>query len=152
MKKLIERKEVSENLKSLNRYQQLDKLLQALEEKKLTTETIDLIDQEIEHLNSITYIDKYFMKSVKEKENRIVKLVEKRHKIVPKNYYKKLWKILGMSGFGIPIGVAFGISLGNIGLLGIGFPIGMAFGVGVGSMKDKKALSEGRQLDFETKY
>jgi hypothetical protein len=50
------------------------------------------------------------------------------------------------------MGVAFGISLGNLGLLGLGLPIGMAVGVGVGSMMDKKALQEGRQLDFEVKY
>jgi hypothetical protein len=33
--------------------------------------------------------------------------------------------VLGMSAFGIPMGVAFGLSMGNIGLLGIGLPIGM---------------------------
>jgi hypothetical protein len=152
MKKLIERQQVSENLKALNLYQQLGRLLKALEEKKLTSETVDLIDKEIEHLNSITHVDKHFAKSIKEKENIIIKLLEKRHKVVPKNYYRKLWMILGMSAFGIPMGVAFGISLGNMGLLGIGLPIGMAVGVGVGSMMDKKAISEGRQLDFEAKY
>ena len=152
MKKLIERQQFSENLKAFNLYEQLGRLLNALEEKKLTTETVDLINQEIEHLNSISHIDKHFVKSIKEKENRIIKLLEKRHKVVPKNYYRKLWMILGMSAFGIPMGVAFGLSLGNMGLLGIGLPIGMAVGAGVGSSMDKKALNEGRQLDFEAKY
>ena len=142
MKKLIERQQFSENLKAFNLYEQLGRLLNALEEKKLTTETVDLINQEIEHLNSISHIDKHFVKSIKEKENRIIKLLEKRHKVVPKNYYRKLWMILGMSAFGIPMGVAFGLSLGNMGLLGIGLPIGMAVGAGVGSSMDKKALNE----------
>jgi hypothetical protein len=152
MKKLIERQHLSENVKAENLYQQLGMLLKALEEKKVASDTVDLIDQEIEALNSISHPDKNFVKAIKEKENRIIRLVEKRHKVVPKNYYRKLWMILGMSAFGIPMGVAFGISLGNLGLLGIGLPIGMAVGVGVGSMMDKKAFSEGRQLDFEVRH
>jgi hypothetical protein len=152
MKKLIERQHLSENVKAGNLYQQLGMLLKALEEMKVASDTVDLIDQEIEALNSISHPDKNFVKAIKEKENRIIRLVEKRHKVVPKNYYRKLWMILGMSAFGIPMGVAFGISLGNLGLLGIGLPIGMAVGVGVGSMMDKKAFSEGRQLDFEVRH
>ena len=151
MKKLIERPNISENLKASNAYQQLGKLLNTLEVKELPAETVDLINQEIEQLNSIAGIDIYFLKATKEKENIVIKLVEKKHKIVPKNYYKKLWMILGMSVFGVPMGVAFGLSIGNLGMLGISLPIGMAIGVGVGSNMDKNAFNEGRQLDFEVK-
>jgi hypothetical protein len=151
MKKLIERPNISENLKASNTYQQLGKLLNTLEVKELSAETVDLINHEIEQLNSIAGIDIYFVKATKEKENIIIKLVERKHKIVPKNYYKKLWMILGMSVFGVPMGVAFGLSIGNFGMLGISLPIGMAIGVGVGSNMDKNAFNEGRQLDFEVK-
>jgi hypothetical protein len=151
MKKLIERPNISENLKASNAYQQLGKLLNTLEVKELSAETVDLINQEIEQLNSIAGIDIYFVKATKEKENIVIKLVERKHKIVPKNYYKKLWMILGMSVFGVPMGVAFGLSIGNLGMLGISLPIGMAIGVGVGSNMDKNAFNEGRQLDFEVK-
>jgi hypothetical protein len=151
MKKLIERQNISENLNASNAYQQLGKLLNALEVKELPTETVDLINNEIEELNSISEIDKYFLKAIKEKENNVIKLIEKKHKIVPRNYYRKLWMILGMSAFGIPMGLVFGLSIGNFGMLGIGLPIGMAIGVGVGSSMDKKAFNQGRQLDFEVK-
>ena len=151
MKKLIERQNISENLKASNAYQQLVKLLNALEVKELPTETVDLINHEIEQLNSISDIDKNFVNATKEIENRIIKLIEKKHKIVPKNYYRKLWMVLGMSAFGILMGVAFGLSIGNFGMLAIGIGIGMAIGVGVGSSMDKKAFNEGRQLDFEVK-
>ncbi len=57
-----------------------------------------------------------------------------------------------MAAFGIPLGVAFGISIGNMGLLGIGLPIGMVIGMAVGSVMDKKAVESGRQLDLEIKY
>jgi len=151
MNKLIERQDITENLKASKAYQQLVKLLNALEVKELPTETVDLINHEIEQLNSNSDIDKYFANATKETENRIIKLIEKKHKIVPKNYYRKLWMVLGMSAFGIPMGLAFGLSIGNFGMLVIGIGIGMAIGVGVGSSMDKKAFNEGRQLDFEVK-
>lgn len=72
-------------------------------------------------------------------------------KLVPKNYYRNLWMILGMTTFGLPLGVAFGLSLGNIGLLALGLPIGMVIGLAVGSSLDKKASENGKQLDIELK-
>lgn len=59
--------------------------------------------------------------------------------------------LFGFTAFGLPIGVAFGLSLGNIGLLGLGLPIGMAIGFAIGSLLDKKAFTEGRQLNIEIK-
>lgn len=151
MKKLIERPRISENVKAVNAYLQLAKLLNLLTIKELPEDTVELINQEIEQLNAIPDEDKYLFRKIKAKENSIVKLVENKHKIVPKNYYKKLWMVLGMSVFGIPMGVAFGLSIGNLGMLGIGLPIGMGIGVAVGTIMDNKALKEGRQLDIEVK-
>ena len=60
--------------------------------------------------------------------------------------------VLGMSSFGIPMGVAFGAALGNMGLLGIGLPIGMVIGMPLGTKKDNDAAKKGRQLNFALKY
>jgi hypothetical protein len=57
-----------------------------------------------------------------------------------------------MAAFGIPIGVAFGASLGSMAFLAIGIPIGMVIGLAIGSGMDKKAFEEGRQIDLELKY
>ncbi len=89
---------------------------------------------------------------IKKKQTRIIKLLEKEVKLVPKNYYRNLWLVLGMVTFGIPIGVAFGTSLGNMAFIGIGLPIGLAIGIAVGSGLDKKAFEEERTLDVEIKY
>ena len=151
MKKLIERQTIVDNIKAFNAYQQLVKLLDELELRQLPSETISLLNHEIEQLNAIEVSDSSFVKAIKRSENKVVKFIEKEHKIVPKNYYRKLWMIMGISGFGIPLGVAVGLSLGNMGMIGLGFPIGMAVGVGVGSKMDKKAFEEGRQLDLEIK-
>ena len=56
--------------------------------------------------------------------------------------------VLGMSSFGLPLGVAFGASLSNMGLLGVGLPIGMVIGIAVGLKKDNQAAKEGRQLKY----
>jgi hypothetical protein len=79
----------------------------------------------------------------------VLKRVEKETKIVPKNHYRNVWMLLGMSAFGMPIGVSFGILMGNLALLGLGLPIGMAVGLAVGSGLDKKACKEDKQLDFQ---
>lgn len=34
-------------------------------------------------------------------------------------------------------------------MLGVGLPVGMVIGTAIGSSKDKKAFSEGRQLEID---
>lgn len=152
MNTLVTREKLGGNVKLANQYQQLGALLIEINGKDLPKDTTDFIDKEIELINAIADDDKIFSKTIKASQKKIVQLLEKKHKIVPKKYYTALWMVLGMSAFGIPMGVAFGLSMGNIGLLGIGLPIGMGVGVGVGSYLDKKALNEGRQLDVDLKY
>ena len=80
-----------------------------------------------------------------------MKQLEKELKWVTKNHYRTMWMMLGMTTFGLPLGVAFGAALGNMAFLGIGLPIGMAIGIGVGISMDQKAANEGRQLELEIK-
>ena len=87
------------------------------------------------------------LKEVNKARAAILKIVLDKLKLVPKGFYRTQWMMLGMTIFGIPIGVAFGAALGNMGLLGTGLPIGMALGIGLGMAKDKKAETEGLQLD-----
>jgi hypothetical protein len=152
MKKLIERQQILENTKVLRQYHQLGELLKALEKRELPNEIIDFINQHIELLNSVSDSEKYFAKTIKEKENEILKYIEKKINVVPKNHYRKRWLSLGVGAFGLPIGVTIGSVSGNMGMLGAGLPIGLGIGSVVGSSMDKKAFNEGRQLDFEIKH
>jgi len=151
MNTLITRQKIAEDTKMANQYKQLEAILNVLEARNLPQETTDFINQEIERLNAIADADKSFARAIKNTENKILRYVEKKHKIVPQKYYAKLWLVLGMSAFGIPFGVAFGLVMKNMGLLGIGLPIGMGVGAGFGTYLDKKAFNEGRQLDVEIK-
>ncbi|GAB3947255.1 hypothetical protein GCM10028805_19170 [Spirosoma harenae] len=148
---LKERQDFAADSKLRAMYIQLGGLLNELKKKELTQPIIESINQDVNELNTTPLTGNAFEKAIKQKQTKIIKLVEKELKIVPKNYYRTLWLALGISAFGLPIGVAIGLSLGNIGFLGIGLPIGMAIGIAVGSGLDKKALDEGRQLAIEIK-
>ena len=141
----------SSNPKIENSIVQFKKLIEILNTKNLPENIVKKINSEISILNSSEIVGNSFLHLLKKKQNTIAKLIEKELKLVPKNYYRNLWLVLGMSVFGLPLGVAFGLSIGNLGLLGIGLPIGMVIGLLVGSLMDKKAFESGRQIDIELK-
>lgn len=152
IRELKKKPNVGQNKKLISAYAQFDKLLTELKKKQLPDEIVNAINNEIDQINAISGSEKELRKQIKKTQSSILKLMEKALKLVPKNHYRNTWLAVGMAAFGIPLGVAFGASLGNMGLLGIGLPIGMVIGMAVGSVMDKKALEEGRQLDLEIKY
>jgi len=151
IKELKNREDFSNDDKLNRIYSQFGELLNELKKKELSQDVYKLINESVDILNLSTFNGAQLTKLLKHKQTAILKQVEKEHKIVPKNYYRTLWMVLGMSAFGLPIGVAFGLSIGNIGLLAIGLPIGMGIGIAVGMSMDKKAMNEGRQLNIEIK-
>jgi len=148
---LKERPELRDDIKLSNSFIQFRELIRMLREKELPDLVSNHINEEIKILNELPSGPE-LKKALRKKQTKIVQLAEKQLKIVPKNYYRNLWFALGISAFGLPIGVAIALSIGNIGLLGIGFPFGIVIGAAVGSAMDKKALKEGRQLNIEIKH
>ncbi len=149
---LKDRQNISDDIKLNRMYSQFGELLSELKKKELPQNIITFINECIEQINASSLTGNELRKLVKHNQTTILKQVEKELKIVPKNYYRILWMILGLSGFGLPIGVAFGLSIGNLGLLGAGLPLGMVIGLAIGSAMDKKALNEGKQLNLVIKY
>ncbi len=129
-------------------YHALDRLLIELRTRSLPDKTIQFINEKIDAINA-PHDEKELKRIVSRGKNKIVKYLEKEHKIVPKNYYRTMWTGIGMSAIGIPFGVAFGNISGNMALLGTGIPIGMAIGIGIGTRKDKEAEKNGLQLNSE---
>jgi hypothetical protein len=122
-------------------------LLNELEKRNLPENIREAINIETGNVNAFSGSEKDFFKILFKSQSNILKLLEKELKLVVKNHYRNLWLPLGMSAFGIPLGVAFGLSIGNLAFLGLGLPIGMGMGVAVGTSLDNKAANEGRQLD-----
>jgi hypothetical protein len=133
----------------LDQYRQL---LRELNDRPMPDNISTSINAATEELNRTQLSGKPLQKLLKEQQTAVLKLLEKELKVVPKDHYRTQWMALGMSAFGIPLGVAFGLSIGNMGMLGVGLPIGLAIGLAVGSGLDKKALDEGRQLQVKLKY
>lgn len=151
--KLVPRPNLPNSSKLQKSFQQLESLLKAIEKLSISDSTAEKIAQETAVVNLIpdNYADR-LKQAIKMAQEQILKLLEKEEKITTQNHFRKQWMVVGMSTFGLPIGVAFGFSMGNMGMMGIGLPIGMAIGIGVGSSLDNKAKLAGRQLDFEVKH
>lgn len=148
---LNQKSDIVKNVKLEQAYVQFEKLLFELRKRDLPDGLVMSINKDIDEINSTSLSGDDMREIIKKVQTRIIKLLEKEVKLVPKNYYLNLWLTLGMSVFGIPIGVIFGASLGNMAFLGVGLPIGLVIGIAVGSGMDKKAVEEGRQLDVEIK-
>ena len=141
---LKEKESISANVKFI----QFQELLKAIRKKELPDKIIEIINQDIEDINSTSLISNELRKLIRQKQGKIMKLLEKELKIVPKEYYQNQWLALGLC-LGVAFGGAFGISIGNMSFSGGGIGIGMAVGFAIGMMLDKKALKEGRQLEFK---
>jgi hypothetical protein len=149
---LKDKQAISGDSKLSSIYSQFGKLLGELKNKDLPQNIIGSVNDHVESINASSLTGNELRKLVKQKQTAILKQVEKEGKIVPQNHYRNLWMLLGMTGFGLPIGMGIGLSIGNMGLLGLGLPIGMAIGLAIGSAMDKKALNEGRQLNITIKH
>lgn len=146
-------KNLATDIKLNQLYNQFDALLLELRKVDLPDTIIQLINKEVEEINTsnaVTTAD--LRKVIKKKQTAILRLIEKELQLVPKNYYRTLYLALGMTVFGIPLGVLAGVFLGNSGLFALGLPVGVAIGVTIGTAMDKKAVKENRQLNVEIKY
>lgn len=152
IKELKKRPSHEDNKKLHSAYKQLENLLDILKSKELPEEVMSSVNQHIDEVNSISESEKELKKQIKKSQTSILKLIEKELQWVTKNHHRNLWLALGMAAFGLPLGVTFGMSMGNIGLLGLGLPIGMVIGLVLGTAMDKKAAEAGKQLDLEIKY
>lgn len=123
-------------------------LLQDLNNKELSPHVIELINKDIQEINCSPYKEKKLSSLINQKHTKILSLIRKEHKLIPKGNYSTLWAICGMAIFGIPLGVIYGKLMGNIGLIGFGLPVGLGIGIMVGMWLDNKVQKEGRQLNI----
>lgn len=149
IKKLTEREILVNDKKLSDLYSLFNKLCEELNKKELPYDLVDSINQKIDVINSFSGSDSDLLKLIRKTQAEILMLIEKELKLVTKNHYFKFWLAIGMTVFGLPLGVVFGTSLGNMAFLGVGIPIGLVLGIFVGKTMDKKAFEEGRQLDLE---
>ena len=112
---------------------------------------VDRINEGVKKINEFKGDYKELGKLILKFSRETLTFLEKELKLVSKNHYQNQWMAIGLAAFGVPLGVAFGTSLGNMAFMGIGLQIGLSLGLGVGASMDKKALGECRQLDIDPK-
>jgi hypothetical protein len=145
------KKRTDQNVKLTRKFLAFERLTEELGKMKLPNTIETAINKEIELINHFYGSDEGLINQLARAQKRILKLLEKQLRIVPRNHYLNLWMVLGMSAFGVPLGVVWGTTSGTMANLGIGLPIGMAIGIAVGAVLDGKARREGRQLDLDLK-
>lgn len=151
IQKLIQRPDFAGDKRFDAAFWQAVRLTEVLRSREIPEHIVEKINAEITSINGFPGQSKEMSRMIRNFISSTLTLLEKELKLVPKNYYQNQWMAIGMAAFGIPLGVAFGTSLGNMAYLGIGLPIGLAIGMAVGSGMDKKAAAEGRQLDLDLK-
>ena len=149
---LRKRKGIGENIQLIDAYIQFEKLLTQLRKRKLPDEVVQAINTNIDLIDPDPGTEEDLRKQLRKTQSDILRLIEKELKLVPKNHYRNVWLALGIAAFGVPLGVVFGASLGNMGYLAIGIPFGLSIGLAIGTGLDKKAADEGRQLDVEINF
>jgi hypothetical protein len=148
---IIELKEVQNisNNKSLDyTYSRFKELLQELRNEELSQKVIAYINKDIKEINSSADTDKILSKLLNQKHTKILTLVKKEYKLIPKVRYTTLWAVLGMIVFGLPLGIIYGKITDNMGIIGVGTPVGLGIGILVGMWLDNKVKKEGRQLNI----
>lgn len=141
-----------EQQKLNKRYIYFKKIINELNKNEIPSEIVSSVNQDIDKINYSSDSNKKLSKQLRKSQMRILNLVEKEFKLVPKNFYRNRWLAIGISVFGISFGTAFGAILGNMTYVGIGIPIGMVIGIAIGTEMGKKASKNGKQLDFESEY
>ncbi len=147
--KLIHHYTESEDQKLMKKYTYLEQLLELMNNKEFSEETEMALNEVIAKMNMLQSNVKIQKKALSRQQTALLRILETKEKLVVRNHYRNTWIALGMSAFGIPIGVAIGASMDNMSLVGYGLSIGMIIGLVFGMLKDKAAAKEDRQLDIE---
>ena len=149
---LNDKPKIDQNSRLSKKYVQFQKLITEFSNQELNDAVVLIINENINSFNSIPVLDNQFSKRLKSAQSKILKIIEKQHKLATKNHYRNIWLALGIGAIGVPIGVVIASITGNMAFIGIGIQIGSGVGIAIGTMMDNKLKDQGKQLDLELKY
>lgn len=129
-------------------HRQMQRLIAALEKKETPQAIIDEVDVKVANLNAFSGTEKEYIRETSKAFSYLLRLLQEKRNWVPRDFYRGQWMALGMSVFGMPLGVALGVALDNMAFMATFLPIGMVIGMAIGAGMDKKAEAEGRVLDL----
>lgn len=122
-------------------------LISEIETKNIPEEVCYKVNYQIDKINSINgESEEQIKKQLEITFKKILNILEQDLGIIPQNYYRNMWLALGMSVFGLPLGVLIATFSSNISYLVFGMLIGMIAGLAYGSKKDQDALKENKVI------
>lgn len=130
-------------------YENLENLLDELSKKEIPQSLVHIINEYVLLINSFPGTDAKLVKELRQSRNEILSMLQKQLQVVPRNYYQRMWTAIGITAFGLPMGIVFGVILNNLACMALALPMGLLFGIMIGSSLDKKALLSGKQLDID---
>lgn len=137
------------NIKLQKKIDYFQRLCQELEKQEIPEATKDFINSQIQEINVQKLDSKKLLSFMRKSQIKIFQHLEKELKLVRKGHYRMMWMALGIGVFGVPLGIALGFSIDNLGMIGVGIPIGMGIGIALGTGMDAKAASNGKQMDLD---
>ena len=150
---MIHKPHIHQELASDKKYNRslskLSSLIEAINQKNVPQSFSDLSNQKILELDRLTGPVRKHRKALDQTYQDLMTRARKELNLVTKNYYQNLWMALGLSVFGVPMGIGLSFALrGDISLMGAFLAMGLPIGLAIGAGMDKKAAKEGRQLDI----
>ena len=146
---IIDLVEISSNNKKLvKKIAVFEKILEELDKREIPYVVSEMINIEIEKVNSFYDSEKIYTRALAKSQINILKIIEKELELFVKKHHQKKWLAVGVA-LGIAFGSAFGASQDNMGLMTLGLPIGLTIGISIGKKKDDEVFKLGKQLDVE---
>ena len=129
----------------INIYKTFIAILTDLKNRNLSSEELDSIEKELDHLKPVINSENK-KKQIRKVLNSFKRFLKEKFSLVTEGYYTAIGMGLGMS-FGVAIGTAIDRSIGTA----MGISIGMVIGMVIGKNMDLKAEKENRVLKTKTK-
>ena len=126
----------------------MDALIRALNKKEIPENIESSINKFIEDIVQFNGTAKELTKLLNKNYIKILQLVRKELKLVPKFFYQNLWMSIGLSSFGVTFGIIWYAVTKNPAMFALGIPLGLPIGIAIGARMDKKAKAEGKQLEI----
>ena len=139
----------SDNKKLQKALDVMEAFLSELQKREIPFHVQEIINEKIDEINAFTGNDKELKKCIERFYVDTLRLIKEQMGIIPHNYYQNRWLSLGMTIFGLPLGVIMSTITGNMVFLALGLPVGLTLGLAIGRWKDKKAEAENKQIQVE---
>jgi CHAT domain-containing protein len=123
-------------------------LVDELNKKEIPADMQEQINLEIDTIGKFEENPDEQTKTVKKVYQKLLNLIRKQLGIVPEKYYQNIWMVLGLTVFGVPLGILYAAATSNPGLFTIGIAMGLPIGLAIGIQMDKKAARENKQIQI----